>query len=261
MLKRLFKQNSHNILFKALAGFGRSLNRLYENRNHDMRSNGELRLIKKFSKLNPSIIIDGGANIGKYSLTLKTYCADCTIYAFEPVKDTFEELQVNTQAHTAIIAVNQGLYSEKISKHINLFPSHTHSSLYPIHGLSDQPIGTTEIELISGDKFAEDHNIEHIDLVKLDLEGAEYEAIVGFQKMLANGQIRMVQFEYGYINITTKRLLLDFYQLFQTHGYIVGKVFPKTVEFRKYQFKYEDFLGPNFVAVKETDQELIDLLT
>ena len=70
----------------------------------------------------------------------------------------------------------------------------------------------------------------------------------------------MIQFEYGYINISTKKMLLDFYTYLENKGYLVGKIFPKTVEFRKYDFKYEDFLGPNFIAVKKTETELIDLL-
>ena len=36
ILKRIFKQNTHNSFFKVLAGFGGSLNRLHENRNHDI---------------------------------------------------------------------------------------------------------------------------------------------------------------------------------------------------------------------------------
>lgn len=70
----------------------------------------------------------------------------------------------------------------------------------------------------------------------------------------------MIQFEYGYINITTKKLLIDFYNYFESKGYMVGKIFPKYVEFRKYEFKHEDFLGPNFIAVKKTETELIKLL-
>ena len=64
-----------------------------------------------------------------------------------------------------------------------------------------------------------------------------------------------------YINISTKKLLLDFYNYFESKGYIVGKIFPKCVEFRKYEFKYEDFLGPNFIAVKKTETDLIKLLS
>jgi hypothetical protein len=71
----------------------------------------------------------------------------------------------------------------------------------------------------------------------------------------------MVQFEYGYINITTKRLLIDYYNFFEKYDYLVGKIFPKIVEFRKYNLIYEDFLGPNFIAVKKTETELIKLLS
>jgi hypothetical protein len=70
----------------------------------------------------------------------------------------------------------------------------------------------------------------------------------------------MVQFEYGYINIATRILLIDYYEFFTKHGYIVGKLYPNKVEFRDYAFKHEDFIGPNFIAVRKTDIELIELL-
>jgi hypothetical protein len=41
----------------------------------------------------------------------------------------------------------------------------------------------------------------------------------------------------------------------------LGKIFPKKVEFRKYDFIYEDFIGPNFIAVKKSETKLIDLLS
>jgi len=105
-----------------------------------------------------------------------------------------------------------------------------------------------------------DYKINEIDLLKIDLEGAEYEAILGFEEHINKGKIKMIQFEYGYINITTKHLLIDFYSYFDNRDYIVGKIFPKNVEFRKYEFKHEDFLGPNFLAVKKTETDLINLL-
>ncbi len=69
-----------------------------------------------------------------------------------------------------------------------------------------------------------------------------------------------MQFEYGYLNISSHRLLYDFYNFFEPLGYIIGKVFPKTVEFREYKVKYEDFLGPNYIAVQDKDEELIRVL-
>lgn len=259
-LKRIFKKNTHNLFFKALAGFGRALNRLYENRNHDIYSNGEFMVLQKISKLNPSIIIDGGANIGKYSLLVNKLIPRAKIYAFEPVENTFEKLKENTKHIDKIIPIKKGLYKNNGSAEINLFTSNTHSSIFDIQGRNYGAIDKQTIELIKGDDFLKEHQIKEVDFLKVDIEGAEYDAITGFQEFFDKGAIKIIQFEYGKINITTKKLLLDFHNYFESKGYILGKIFPKTVEFRKYEYKHEDFLGPNFIAVKKTETELIKLL-
>lgn len=259
-IKRIFKRNTHNLFFKGLAGFGRSLNRLYENRNHDIYSNGELSVIKKISKFNPKVIIDGGANVGNYSLIVNQFNPDCSIYAFEPVSSTYNELCERIDVYKNIKPIHKGLYSAKCSKEINLFESNTHSSLIDIKGLSNQPTSKDTIELIKGDDFLKESGIEKIDFLKLDLEGAEYEAILGFENNFKLKNIKAVQFEFGYINISTKKLLIDFYSLFHDLGYTVGKIFPKSVEFRNYKHKYEDFIGPNFIAIDKNESELINSL-
>jgi len=259
-IKRFFTQNSHTSFFKVLAGFGRSLNRFYENRNHDVHSNGELTILRKLSKLKPAIVIDGGANIGSYSLHVNSIIPECKIYSFEPVKSTFQKLKLNTEKVANIFPVNKGFYKENCVKEINIFNSDTHSSLYNIQGLSYTANEKAEIELICGDDFIKDNKIDKIDFLKLDIEGAEFDAFQGFLHGIKEAKIRMIQFEYGYINITTKNLLADFYSFFEANGYIIGKIFPKNVEFRKYAFKYEDFLGPNYIAVHKSDTVLIELL-
>ena len=103
-------------------------------------------------------------------------------------------------------------------------------------------------------------NKKFIDFLKLDIEGAEYDALLGFENAFKDGIIKLVQFEYGFINISTKKLLIDYYTFFEANGYILGKVFPKNVEFRNYNVKHEDFIGPNFIAVKKTETELINIL-
>jgi hypothetical protein len=115
--------------------------------------------------------------------------------------------------------------------------------------------------LVSGDDFIKENNIDSIDFLKLDVEGAEFDALLGFEKAIKSGIVKLIQFEYGYINISTKKLLIDYYQFFESHGYLVGKVYPKNVEFRDYHFKHEDFIGPNFVAVKKSETALINLLS
>ena len=262
-LKRVFKRNTHNIIFSGLAGFGRSMNRFYENRNHDVHSNGEVRLLKQISKINPKIIFDVGANIGGYSLIAHKFLKNVTIYSFEPVLDTFNLLKKNTEhiSDKTINIINKGLYKEDIKKLINLYPANTHSSLFDIKGTKQSVKDPVEIELISGDNFIKDNNIEFIDFLKLDVEGAEMDVLHGVENALKNRKIRLIQFEYGYINITTKNLLVDYYDFFTKYDYIIGKIYPKNVEFRDYSFYNEDFIGPNFVAIHKSDNELKNLLS
>lgn len=261
MLKKLFKQNTHSLLFKYLAGFGRSLNRIYENSNHNIHYNGELTILKKLAKINLKTVIDGGANIGNYSKWVHKFSPQAKIYAFEPVVETYEKMCKNVATNAQVVPLNQGLFQEKMTKKINLYTQDKHASLYEIEGVNQKPLGTIEIKLIKGDEFAKENEIEEIDFLKLDLEGADFDALLGFEEMIQKGKVRIIQFEYGYINITSKNLLLDFYTFFLKHGYIIGKVFPKVVEFRAYEFKYEDFLGTNYIAVKKSDREIINLLS
>ncbi len=259
-LKRLFKQNTHNAFFKTLASFGKSMNRMYENKNYDIHSNGEVTLIKKVAAHKGAVVIDGGANVGGYTKAVYNCNPEAQIFSFEPVKATFDTLTQNIENCKTATPIQKGLYKEAKNQEIHLFPSSTHSSLYDIKGWKLESQETTTISLTTGDIFMKEENIELIDLLKIDLEGAEYDALKGFEKSLEEGKIRAIQFEYGYINITTKKLLLDYYEYLESKGYVVGKIFPKTVEFRKYNHKHEDFLGPNFVAVRKSDTELIKRL-
>ena len=102
-VKRFLKRNCHNTFFKGLAGFGRSLNRFYENRNHDVYSNGELTILKKISKLNPLIIMDGGANTGDYSLSINQFIPDCTIYSFENARRHLNEKELYQEQYGSAV--------------------------------------------------------------------------------------------------------------------------------------------------------------
>jgi FkbM family methyltransferase len=262
-LKRYFKRNTHNLLFKALAGFGRSFNRFYENRNHDILSNGEHFVLKQLSKLNPAIIFDVGANVGNWGILARKTCPNTRIYAFEPVPKTYQKLISSFEALGLqnITPIRSGLYKETTTLKINHYASNEHSSIFDVQGANYVTQEVMEIDLLNGDDFMAEQGIDFIDFVKLDVEGAEMDALTGLSNAISNNQIRLIQFEYGYINVTTKMLLVDFYNFFGKHGYVVGKLYPKKVHFREYSFKHEDFIGPNFIAVRKSDQEIINLLS
>ena len=102
--------------------------------------------------------------------------------------------------------------------------------------------------------------VERIDLLKVDVEGAEHLVFDGFGAAMDAGQIDVIQFEYGKVNIITHFLLRDFYDFLETRGYQVGKLFPDHVDFRPYALEDEDFLGPNYIAVRKVRADIIDAL-
>jgi hypothetical protein len=52
----------------------------------------------------------------------------------------------------------------------------------------------------------------------------------------------------------------DAYELLEAKGYTVGKLYPDHVDFRAYKLKDEDFLGPNYVAVRSARTDLVEAL-
>jgi FkbM family methyltransferase len=246
----------------VLAGFGRSMNRLYENRNHDIHSNGEVWLLKNLSKFKPEIIFDGGANVGQYATEVVINCPNARIHCFEPVPGTFNLLKISLEKFPEqILPVPKGLSDENRRVFINLFEYDEHASIFSHNGITPDTRQQIEIEVIKGDDYLADTGIEKIDFLKLDIEGAEMKALKGFEKSLRAKKIRLIQFEYGYLNILTKNLLVDYYDYLEPFGYKIGKLYPKKVEFKPYHSKLEDFIGPNYVAILNSEEEMINSLS
>jgi hypothetical protein len=105
--------------------------------------------------------------------------------------------------------------------------------------LMAHPFQTHGRRLRLGDAFCAEQGIQKIDLLKIDVEGAESFVLRGFEKMLAGRRISIIQFEYEKLNTVNKFLLKDFYALLGGCGYALGKIFPTYVDFRDYAYEHE----------------------
>jgi len=79
--------------------------------------------------------------------------------------------------------------------------------------------------------------------------------------MLKNGQIKIIQFEYGMININTHFLLKDFYDYLEAFDMKIGKIYPSYVDLREYRHIDENFYGPNYLAILSSCEIFADALT
>lgn len=247
-----------NPLLRTAAKLCRQYLKWYGNASYKPHKNGERWLLGALGSEPMRTVLDVGANVGDWSLLAAVAFPDATIYSLEIVPRTAATLRERTAAVSRIKAFDQGLAEHTGTMTVRFNPgasAHTTFTEYP-HGWEGERI---EARVMRGDEFLSREGLRDVDLLKLDVEGAEHLVLRGFERALAERRIRFLQFEYGRVNILTRFLLKDFYERFTKAGYVVGKIYPDYVDIRDYELGDEDFLGPNYLACR-ADEPLINRL-
>ena len=241
-----------NPVLRTVAKLCRQYLKWFGNSSYRAEKNGERWLLETLAGEKILTVVDVGANVGKWSLLAVERFPEATVLALEIVPATAAELRVRVQGRERIRPFDLGLADQSGTLTIRYNPAvSAHSTLtdYPYTWKGEK----IECPVIRGDEFLARERIQHVDFLKIDVEGAEHLVLRGLEVSLREGRIRFVQFEYGPRNILTRFLLKDFYELFDRHGYVVGKIYPDYVEIRDYQLVDEDFLGSNYLACRADD--------
>jgi FkbM family methyltransferase len=249
-------------LFRALASASTLYLDMLANVCFEMDVNGELRVLQQLATQRPSCVFDVGANVGDWSIAAARLLPHARIEAFEIVPDTARlmEAQLATAGVDSVHLNPIGLSDENGTTRVAHLPGFSQGSSAAVV----QPAGEVqwrECTVRAGDDFCREQGIDHIDLLKIDVEGLESKVLNGFAGMLETASINAVQFEYGHLNASVRFLLGDFYDLFEGYGYVVGKIFPDQVDFHGYDaWRDENFRGPNYLAVHADRTDLIERL-
>lgn len=129
--------------------------------------------------------VDIGANTGVATIVLAKQNPLSTVYAFEPDRRVFEVLKANIASNNIsnAKAFNMAVTKEGISTiKLYLHPRYSGgNTTYSNEQLSKQYFSTDlisyDVECISLNKFINDNNINDIELLKIDCEGAEYDIL------------------------------------------------------------------------------------
>jgi FkbM family methyltransferase len=121
------------------------------------------------STKNP-VILDCGANIGISTLYFAINYPTSTIYAFEPDKSIFNILSKNIKDNklTNVVAYNDAIWTTDCT--LSFSNKGSEASQIDMTGIS-----STKVNAIKFSHFLS--KLEHIDFVKMDIEGAEFEVI------------------------------------------------------------------------------------
>ena len=141
-------------------------------------------------------IFDVGANIGQTALSFSKYFDQAHIFAFEPVQETFIELQRNISHLPRVNSFNYGFGSKDCTQPIYLGDNSQLHSL--VEGITANPSLAEMITIKTIDKFCDENKIEKIDLLKTDTEGFDLEVVKGAKNYLSSGNIKLILSEVGF---------------------------------------------------------------
>jgi FkbM family methyltransferase len=131
-----------------------------------------------------SIIIDGGANIGLFSILAAQMAPQGRVYAFEPAKATSTALKQNTKDCKNVEVLAQGLGDRprkaEMMVHGDFLSGSTLSdSGMTVTGAEKSELVAEEVTITTIDAFVVEHKLARVDFIKLDAEGYEKQILRG----------------------------------------------------------------------------------
>ena len=204
----------------------------------------------------PYCIFDVGSNKGQFlSLILDNVSAkDFSVHCFEPGHETFRMLFESFNKDKRIKLNNIGLGREKGSALLHYDKIGSGLASLTKRKLQHFNIDFSKeekVEINTLDNYCAENSIDHIHLLKLDIEGHELDALAGAKEMFASKSIDMVTFEFGGCNIDTRTFFQDFWYFFNEANFKIFRITPSGYlhPLRSYTEIYEQFRTINFIAI------------
>lgn len=226
------------------------------NAGSDPRANGEYLLMNQFLKPN-DIVFDVGANRGDWSELALHANQSIRIFAFEPIPEVFQRLKNHFHSVDNIRAFNLALSDETGQSNFYSYSNQTElSGFFDREILRNRPIKLITVPSDTLDRFCAEHNIQIIDFLKIDTEGAEWKVLNGAKELLQFHRIRALQFEYGGTYIDASTTLEQVMWLLTKNGYAVFKIIPTgLVHISHWDPHLEDYDYSNYFAIYHEDME------
>lgn len=157
-----------------------------------------------------SIFLDVGANIGVFTLMAASKIKKGRIYSFEPIPKVLDTLYQN-------ISINQIQDKVKVFKKVvsdkNGIEKFIIQETSEYSHISKSISKGTSIPSVKLDDFCKGEKINFIDMIKIDVEGAELKVLKGLEEFLRKGRVKILIVEistncqlYGY----TQQQVIDY---------------------------------------------------
>jgi len=249
IITRLDKNLKVRIYFHDIIGKQIYIHRLFEP--------AECRLVMKFLKPG-MIVVDAGANLGQYALlAARQVGTGGQVHSFEPSSRMFEELQfnVNLNGLASICTCNQQALSNTCGT-AQLSQYEPGAEVFGSLGTQQRDnkiiLGYETVETTTLDIYVQKKNVIHIDLIKIDIEGAELLALQGAKQILSKPNAPAILIEMADINtLGLGYHAVEIWDWLESFGYCFYG-FDKHGEITRRVRRPSDFLrAQNLLAMKE----------
>ncbi len=225
----------------------------------NIEDSGEKSIFRKLKSLKQDsyCLFDVGANKGDFTKIILDFFNNNNIevHSFEPSRTAFELLSNNIKSDKVILN-NKGL-----GKEAGIFPFYTDSPGSGTASLTKRKLDylgvdfdySEDVSIDTLDEYCLANNVKEIDLLKLDVEGHEFDVLEGSKDMLKRKMIKMISFEFGGCNIDTRIFLRDFYYLLNEFGFLLYRITPSGYFYllNNYSEKLELFRTTNFIGIRK----------
>lgn len=150
------------------------------------------------------VAIDGGAYEGQFSRDLLRRFPSAVIHAFEPTPESYTRLEQKTRGASGIVRHQLAIGSANGKACFFLNSSALTNSLHESTSIghhyftalvADQ--GALEVQVVTLADFARAQGLTAIDIVKLDLQGAELEALIGMGALIDTVKIIYTEVQFA----------------------------------------------------------------
>jgi FkbM family methyltransferase len=199
-------------------------------------------------------IIDVGSNKGEWSDVLmrardeSMHAGKYDVYLFEPNKLLLDYTRVKYDYNDRVHFVDYAAYREDFKEldfHYFTNKNSGLSSIYDNPRWDNLPKRHGQVLSLTIDTFVKTKTMANPDIVKIDVEGAEYDVMMGLRGLMSDKRVKFIQVEYSEHYKVAGYKFKDVIDLAAANGYFAhewdGKYFKKITEF------VEDYRLENFV--------------
>jgi len=133
-----------------------------------------------FSPAKAQVILDIGANDGRWLTIVYEIFPRATIHAFEPVPTTFEALCSNVEKRPRVRTYCQGFSSEAKNISMQIYENSRVNSMETAEiQVGHRPVKTINVQCGTLDAWLDGLAVDEIDFIKIDVEGHELQVLRG----------------------------------------------------------------------------------